>query len=37
MINPPLVEDGHIARNDLPCWGAEWDGELFRSLVVADY
>ena len=36
MMNAPLIEDGHIAPSDLPGWGAEWDEELFQSLVVAE-
>ena len=37
MTNAPLIEDGHVAPNDLPGWGAEWDESTFRSLVVAEH
>lgn len=36
MVNAPVVQDGHIAPGDLPGWGAEWDEERFRSLIVAE-
>ncbi len=35
MVNAPVVQDGHIAPGDLPGWGAEWDEERFRSLILA--
>ena len=31
------IEDGHIAPPDGPGWGAQWDEERFRSLVVEEY
>ena len=34
LLNAPLIEDGHIAPNDLPGWGAQWDEERFQSMVV---
>ena len=33
MTNAPLIVDGHIAPNDLPGWGAEYDEEQFKSLI----
>jgi len=35
ITNAPLIQEGHIAPNDLPGWGAEWDEEVFQSRVVA--
>ena len=35
LTNAPLIEEGHIAPNDLPGWGAEWDEGQFQSRVVA--
>ena len=35
LTNAPLIEEGHIAPNELPGWGAEWDEEQFQSRVVA--
>ena len=37
MTNAPLIEDGHVAPNDLPGWGAQWDEERFRSLIVEEH
>ena len=37
MTNAPLIEDGHVKPNDLSGWGAEWDEEKFRSLIVEEY
>jgi L-alanine-DL-glutamate epimerase-like enolase superfamily enzyme len=37
MTNAPLIEDGHLAPNDLPGWGAEWDEEKFQSLIGAEH
>ncbi len=37
MINGPLIEDGHIAPPDGPGWGAVWDEERLRSLIVATH
>lgn len=34
MVNAPVVRDGRIAPGGLPGWGAEWDEERFRSLIV---
>ncbi len=34
MVNAPVVRDGHVAPGGLPGWGAEWDEERFRSLIV---
>lgn len=34
LLNAPLIEDGHIVPPDGPGWGAEWDEDRFRSLVV---
>ena len=31
------IEDGHIAPPDGPGWGAQWDEERFRSLVVEEH
>jgi len=36
MVNAPLIEDGHIAPPDGPGWGAAWDEERFRSLIVQE-
>jgi L-alanine-DL-glutamate epimerase-like enolase superfamily enzyme len=36
MVNAPLIEDGHIVPPDVPGWGAEWDEDRFRKLVVAE-
>lgn len=36
MMSAPLIEDGYIAPNDLPGWGAEWDMDRFNSLVVEE-
>ena len=36
LPNAPLVEDGYIAPNDLPGWGAQWDMEKFNALVVEE-
>ena len=36
LLNAPLIEDGHIAPNDLPGWGAEWDEDRFASMVVQE-
>jgi L-alanine-DL-glutamate epimerase-like enolase superfamily enzyme len=33
VTNAPLIVDGHIAPNDLPGWGAEYDEEKFQSLI----
>jgi L-alanine-DL-glutamate epimerase-like enolase superfamily enzyme len=35
LLNAPVVEDGHLAPPAGLGWGAEWDEDLFRSLVVA--
>ena len=35
-MSAPLLEDGYIASNDLPGWGAEWDMDRFNSLVVEE-
>ncbi|MEE2657119.1 MAG: enolase C-terminal domain-like protein [Candidatus Latescibacterota bacterium] len=37
LLNPPEIIDGQIAPSNLPGWGAEWDEELFRSLIVEEY
>ena len=37
LLNAPLIEDGHIAPPDGPGWGAQWDQERFRSLVVEEH
>ena len=37
LLNAPLVGDGHIAPPDGPGWGAEWDEERFRGLVVEEH
>ncbi|MCI0528379.1 MAG: hypothetical protein L0Y56_13145 [Nitrospira sp.] len=37
LLNAPLIENGHLAPPDLPGWGAEWDEDRFRSLVVEEY
>lgn len=37
LLNAPLIEDGHLAPPDGAGWGAEWDEQRFRSLVVAEY
>ncbi len=37
LTNAPLIEDGHIAPNDLPGWGADWDEGKFNSLVVEEH
>jgi L-alanine-DL-glutamate epimerase-like enolase superfamily enzyme len=37
MVNAPLIVDGAISPPDGPGWGAEWDEDRFRSLVVATY
>ena len=37
LLNAPVIEDGYLAPPDGPGWGAEWDEERFRSLVVAEY
>ena len=37
MTNAPLIEDGHLAPNDLPGWGAEWDEDKFQSLLAAEH
>lgn len=36
LLNGPLIEDGHIAPPDGPGWGAEWDMDKFRSMIVAE-
>jgi len=36
LMSAPLIEDGYIAPNDLPGWGAEWDMDRFNSLVVEE-
>jgi len=36
LLSAPLIEDGSIAPNDLPGWGAEWDMDRFNSLVVEE-
>jgi L-alanine-DL-glutamate epimerase-like enolase superfamily enzyme len=35
MLNAPVVVEGHLVPPDGPGWGAEWDEEVFQSLVVA--
>ncbi|MEW6753408.1 MAG: enolase C-terminal domain-like protein [Candidatus Latescibacterota bacterium] len=35
LLNAPVVEDGHLVPPEGPGWGAEWDEERFRRLVVA--
>lgn len=37
LMNAPLIEEGYIAPPDGPGWGAEWDEERFRSLVVEEH
>ncbi|MCL5995247.1 MAG: hypothetical protein M1546_04240 [Chloroflexi bacterium] len=37
LLNAPLIEDGHLAPPDGPGWGAQWDEQHFRSLVVAEH
>jgi len=37
MVNAPLIEDGHLAPPDGPGWGAEWNEDAFRALVVETY
>ena len=37
LTNAPLIEDGHIVPPAGPGWGAEWDEDLFRSLIVEEY
>ena len=37
LTNAPLIQDGHIAPNDIPGWGAEWDEEKFNALVVEEH
>lgn len=37
LTNAPLIEDGHIVPPSGPGWGAAWDEDLFRSLVVEEY
>jgi L-alanine-DL-glutamate epimerase-like enolase superfamily enzyme len=37
LLNAPVIADGHLAPPDSPGWGAEWDEERFRSLVVAEH
>ena len=37
LLNAPLLEDGHLAPPDGPGWGAQWDEQHFRSLVVAEH
>jgi len=37
LLNAPLIEAGQLAPPDLPGWGAEWNDDRFRSLVVAEY
>lgn len=37
LLNAPLVEDGHLAPPDGSGWGAEWDMDRFRSLVVEEH
>ena len=37
MMNGIIVEEGHIGPPDGPGWGAEWDEERFRSLVVEEH
>ena len=36
LMSAPLIEAGHVAPNDLPGWGAEWDMDRFNSLVVEE-
>ena len=36
VVNAPVIEDGHLTPTDLPGWGAEWDEDRFRSLIVAE-
>ena len=37
LTNAPLIEEGHIAPNDLPGWGAEWDMDKFDAMVVEEH
>ncbi|MFW6174850.1 MAG: enolase C-terminal domain-like protein [Chloroflexota bacterium] len=37
VMNPVVPEDGHIAAPSAPGWGAEWDMDRFRRIVVAEY
>lgn len=37
MINGPMIVNGHIAPPNGAGWGAEWDEERFRSLVVGEF
>ena len=37
LLNAPVIEAGHIAPNDRPGWGAEWDEERFGSMIVETY
>lgn len=36
LTNAPIIKDGHIAPNNLPGWGAQWDEEKFASLIVEE-
>ena len=37
ITNAPIIEDGHVASNDLPGWGAEFDEDKFTSLIVEEH
>ena len=37
MVNAPKISDGHLAPNDNPGWGAEWDADKFRTLTLEEY
>ena len=37
ITNAPIIEDGHVAPNDLPGWGAEFDEDKFTSLIVEEH
>lgn len=36
MLNAPLVEDGHLVPPGAPGWGAEWDEQRFKKLIVRE-